>query len=491
MPDERASLVGRGRSSVDRGFAALAIEKFHDVEFIRPLYKPVVKSIADFLARYREPHTRLPAPSYDLWEERRGISAFTVGAVWAGLTAAARFTDAFGEAATAEKYRKAASEMRDATERLMYDTTVGRFARMANVSRAGEVSLDMTIDTALTGLWMFGMFDHTTENRLDHGADDRRLTVKTPICGIARYENTATTEFQGRGERTRQSVDSVTFLLRTRRCAARNRERPEESDRDPRVVCRACAAERRVAGAGRSVHRRAAFRCAADVESRLARAGGASDRRAAQRVCGDRERVGGGPRLKRMHLRTRVLLLTAAFALTLFAITFFLASRSLLWAWLAVAWIVAMCSFAAVQITLRRVVSPLENLARVAEKIAEGDLTAHAPVAGDLEIARLGESFNNMADKLRAHARHDPRPPELSARWNARRGVLAARDPLSEQFGVLVRSRSVQALQRSPRPSRRQRRASASPARCVACGGDFQRLQRGDSPSHCHGANAR
>jgi len=58
-----------------------------------------------------ESATLLPAASYDLWEERRGIQAFTVGAVWAGLTAAARFTDAFGESSMAEKYRKAASEI--------------------------------------------------------------------------------------------------------------------------------------------------------------------------------------------------------------------------------------------------------------------------------------------------------------------------------------------------------------------------------------------
>ena len=56
--------------------------------------------------------------------------------------------------------------------------------------------------------------------------------------------------------------------------------------------------------------------------------------------------------MRRMRLRTRVLLLTAAFSLTLFAITFGLSSRSLLRAGLAIAWIVAMCSFAAVQITL-------------------------------------------------------------------------------------------------------------------------------------------
>ncbi len=150
-------------------------EKFHDVEFVRPLYKPVVKTMADFLARYREPYTRLPAPSWDLWEERRGITAFTVGAVWAGLNAAARFTDAFGGEGAA---------------RHLFDASLGRFVRMITVSREGEITCDPTFDASMAGLWAFGMFEAgdplivtTMEQMIE------RLTVHTEIGGLARYEN--------------------------------------------------------------------------------------------------------------------------------------------------------------------------------------------------------------------------------------------------------------------------------------------------------------
>lgn len=165
-------------------------QKFHDVEFVKPLYKPLIKTMGDFLARYREPHTRLPAASYDLWEERRGIAAFTIGAVWAGLNAAARFTDAFGEASLAEKYRRAAAEIREATERVLFDPKLGRFVRMVNVSQEGEVAADSTIDASLTGLWLFGMFsadDPKIVSTMEQVVS--RLTVKTPVGGIARYEN--------------------------------------------------------------------------------------------------------------------------------------------------------------------------------------------------------------------------------------------------------------------------------------------------------------
>jgi diguanylate cyclase (GGDEF)-like protein len=74
---------------------------------------------------------------------------------------------------------------------------------------------------------------------------------------------------------------------------------------------------------------------------------------------------------------------------------------------LAVAWIIVVLSFAAAQVTLHKVVRPLEELSAAADRIASGDLTARAAVAGDHEISQLSVALNGMADKLRAHARTD------------------------------------------------------------------------------------
>ena len=49
------------------------------------------------MVSYRDEETGLPAASYDLWEERRGILSFTVAAVFGGLTAASLFCEVFGE----------------------------------------------------------------------------------------------------------------------------------------------------------------------------------------------------------------------------------------------------------------------------------------------------------------------------------------------------------------------------------------------------------
>src|SRR5207253_1451223 len=89
-------------------------DRDRDIEFIRPLYRKLVRTGADFMATYREPRTKLPAPSFDLWEERRGIHAFTTAAVWAGLTAARNFAVAFGQHELAKRYAVAAQEIREA-----------------------------------------------------------------------------------------------------------------------------------------------------------------------------------------------------------------------------------------------------------------------------------------------------------------------------------------------------------------------------------------
>jgi GH15 family glucan-1,4-alpha-glucosidase len=163
---------------------------FHEVEFVRPLYRPLIKAAADFMVQYREPHTNLPAPSWDLWEERRGIHAYTVAAVFAGLLAAANFADAFGEVAHAARYRKAATEIAAATLQYLWNEQAGRFVRMINVSADGAILADLTMDASISGLFTFGMFSSTCDeiSRTMEAIEDR-LLVKAPAGGYARYEN--------------------------------------------------------------------------------------------------------------------------------------------------------------------------------------------------------------------------------------------------------------------------------------------------------------
>lgn len=163
---------------------------FREIEFITPLYRPLVRAAAEFMVGFREPHTRLPAPSYDLWEERHGIMAWTVASVWAGLRAAANFADAFGQKSLAHQWHAAADEIRHATDMHLFDATLGRFVRMVNVDKDGTVHRDPTMDMSIVGLTIFGMYSpHDPRIVATMQAAEELLHVRTDVGGYARYEN--------------------------------------------------------------------------------------------------------------------------------------------------------------------------------------------------------------------------------------------------------------------------------------------------------------
>jgi diguanylate cyclase (GGDEF)-like protein len=93
-----------------------------------------------------------------------------------------------------------------------------------------------------------------------------------------------------------------------------------------------------------------------------------------------------------------------------------------------------------VQITLRKGVTPIDELSAAADRVAAGDLAARAPIAGDHEIATLGTAFNRMADELRSRARTDELTnlPNFRAFRERIDDELARVDRYPEMFGVLV-----------------------------------------------------
>jgi len=115
-------------------------------------------------------------------------------------------------------------------------------------------------------------------------------------------------------------------------------------------------------------------------------------------------------------------------------------SDDMMSAGLAVAWILVLLSFAAVQTTLRKVVRPIEELSKAADRIAAGDVTARAPIAGDYEIATLGVAFNRMSEELKTRARTD----DLTAMPNFRAFreridlEIERADRYPQHFGVLI-----------------------------------------------------
>ncbi len=120
--------------------------RYRDIEFVRPLWVDLVQKAADFLVRFRDPVTKLPLPSYDLWEERWGVHAFTCATVYGGLKAAWQFAVCFGDTARAATYATAAEELREAFTKHLWSEEDGRFLRRIvplDHERTAELTADV------------------------------------------------------------------------------------------------------------------------------------------------------------------------------------------------------------------------------------------------------------------------------------------------------------------------------------------------------------
>ena len=162
---------------------------YRDIEFIKPLYRPLIKNAAEFMCRYRDRETGLPDASYDLWEERRGMLSFTTGTVFGGLTAASLFCTVFGEETLADHFQQVASEIRDAASQYLWRPELNRFCRMVSRDARGNLVYDNTCDASLWGLFAFGLYDAEDERIIATMKELRqKLWLKTEVGGLARYE---------------------------------------------------------------------------------------------------------------------------------------------------------------------------------------------------------------------------------------------------------------------------------------------------------------
>jgi len=161
-----------------------------DLEFIEELYKPMIEKMADFLVNFRNLETGLPLPSYDLWEEKIGVSTYTCSAVYGGLVAAANFSELLGKRNHMRRYKKAAEELKEAMIKHLYSERLQSFVRIATVE-GDKVTHENTVDaSSLFGLWYFKALDQNDPLFISSQQQMvQRLTNPTEIGGLIRYEN--------------------------------------------------------------------------------------------------------------------------------------------------------------------------------------------------------------------------------------------------------------------------------------------------------------
>ena len=145
---------------------------------ISSLYEPLVRPAADFLVSFIDPGTGLPQPSFDLWEERKGVYAYSCACVYAGLHSAALIASLIGDEGARLKWDTMAETVRTAAVNRMYDPALGRFRRGVG---------DDTVDASLFAVWYLGLVppDHPGAEGTMKAIEEKLVR---PDGGVSRYE---------------------------------------------------------------------------------------------------------------------------------------------------------------------------------------------------------------------------------------------------------------------------------------------------------------
>ncbi len=156
----------------------------HKVEQVMDFFNQWGARCLDFLCSYVDESSGLPLPSHDLWEERYGVHAFTVAAVWRAITRGGEVAQRLGYPAIAERCFERATAMQDAFLQRFWNHELGLFARMLSP----DGTLDFTPDSSTHAIWYFDLL-RVEDPRIQRAMETtwERLRVHTAIGGIARY----------------------------------------------------------------------------------------------------------------------------------------------------------------------------------------------------------------------------------------------------------------------------------------------------------------
>jgi GH15 family glucan-1,4-alpha-glucosidase len=163
-------------------------QKTKDIEFIEMHYNTVIKRMATFLVEFTDKETGLPLPSYDLWEEKHGVSTFTSASVYAGLLAGAKFAKLFEKENEETLFKETAEKMRAAIIEHLYDKELKMFVKLVN-TKNGERIYDKTIDmSSIYAVFAYGVLDvHDDMVTESIKTIEEKLRIHTGIDGVPRY----------------------------------------------------------------------------------------------------------------------------------------------------------------------------------------------------------------------------------------------------------------------------------------------------------------
>jgi oligosaccharide amylase len=164
-------------------------EATKDIEFLEASYNPFIEPAANFLCEHIEASLGLPAPSYDLWEEKFGISTYTACAVYGSLLSAAQAANVLGKQEPARTYLAVAQRMRLGILEHLYDPNLGMFIKLIRIDKNDDLTYDRTLDmSSFFGPVYFGLLEPDDERiKKSFETVEEKLKVNSQSSGYVRY----------------------------------------------------------------------------------------------------------------------------------------------------------------------------------------------------------------------------------------------------------------------------------------------------------------
>lgn len=158
-----------------------------DLEFIESNYNTFIKSAADFLIRFKDFNTGLPLSSYDLWEEKYGVSSYTTSVVYGGLMAAYNFARVLGKEEDAAKFYNEAEIFKRSILNNLWSNEIRSFIKLNQ--DGNSLRKDNVVDVSnFYGVFKFSVLG-VEDERLLHTFNlvKESLYVGEPTRGFSRY----------------------------------------------------------------------------------------------------------------------------------------------------------------------------------------------------------------------------------------------------------------------------------------------------------------
>ena len=158
-----------------------------DLEFIESIYNSLIKKAADFMVSYINTETGLPKPSYDLWEEKFGVSTFTASSVYGALVAAGKFSKLLGKVEHEKKYITTSEKVKEAILKYLWSNDKKMFYKMVNFEE-GQPIYDGTMDfSSIYGIFRFRVLDVFDPKVVDSIKTMEEISGRIPVGGVPRY----------------------------------------------------------------------------------------------------------------------------------------------------------------------------------------------------------------------------------------------------------------------------------------------------------------